>query len=97
MRQTFSEYHDPDEHLGLVGEDRADEYARPDRRLPMMLLTVAAMALFAGGLWFAYVQGTRHPAVIAPGDAVIVGATAASLAGLMLVAAVESIATAPAP
>src|SRR5229473_1390745 len=70
MRQTFSEYHDPDEHLGLVGEDRADEYARPDRRLPMMLLTVAAMALFAGGLWFAYVQGTRHPAVSAPADAV---------------------------
>src|SRR5216684_1361108 len=70
MRQTFSEYHDPDERLGLVGEDRADEYARPDRRLPMMLLTVAAMALFAGGLWFAYVQGTRHPAVSAPADAV---------------------------
>jgi len=70
MRQTFSEYHDPDEHLGLVGEDRADEYARPDRRLPMMLLTVAAMALFAGGLWFAYVQGTRHPVMSVPGDAV---------------------------
>src|SRR5229473_1574575 len=70
MRQTFSEYHDPDEHLGLVGEDRADEFARPDRRLPAMLLTAVAMALFAGGLWFAYVQGTRHPAVSAPGDPV---------------------------
>ena len=70
MRQTFSEYHDPDERLGLVGEDRADEFARPDRRLPAMLLTGLAMALFAGGLWFAYVQGTRHPAVSAPGDAV---------------------------
>jgi len=70
MRQTFSEYHDPDDGIGLVGEDRADEFARPDRRLPMMLLTGVAMALFAGGLWFTYVQGTRHPAVIAPGDAV---------------------------
>jgi len=70
MRQTFSEYHDPDERLGLVGEDRADEFARPDRRLPAMLLTGVAMALFAGGLWFAYVQGTRHPAVSAPGDPV---------------------------
>src|SRR5260370_34835042 len=70
MRQTFSEYHDPDEGIGLVGEDRADEFARPDRRLSTMLLTVVAMALFAGGLWVAYVQGTRHPAVIAPGDAV---------------------------
>ena len=70
MRQTFSEYHDPDERLGLVGEDRVDEYSRPDRRLPAMLLTGVAMALFAGGLWFAYVQGTRHPAVSAPGDPV---------------------------
>jgi hypothetical protein len=25
-------------------------------------LTIAAMIVFAGGLWFAYVQGTRHPA-----------------------------------
>jgi hypothetical protein len=71
MRQSYSEYRDPDEEgLGLVGEDRADEYSRPDRRLPMILLTVLAMALFAGGLWFAYVQGTRHPAVTASGDAV---------------------------
>jgi len=70
MRQTYSEYHDPDEGIGLVGEDRADEFSRPDRRLPTMLLTVLAMALFAGGLWFAYVQGTRHPAVTAPGDSV---------------------------
>lgn len=71
MRQNFSEYRDPDdEGLGLVGEDRTDEYSRPDRRLPMIFLTVLAMALFAGGLWFAYVQGTRHPAVTASGDAV---------------------------
>jgi hypothetical protein len=70
MRQNFSEYDDRDEGLHLVGEDRADEFSRPDqrldqrlgRRLPAMLLTVLAMALFAGGLWFAYVQGTRHPA-----------------------------------
>jgi hypothetical protein len=71
MRQNFSEYRDPDdEGLGLVGEDRANEYSRPDRRLPMIFLTVLAMALFAGGLWFAYVQGTRHPAAIGSGDAV---------------------------
>jgi len=71
MRQNFTEYRDPDdEGLGLVGEDRADEYSRPDRRLPMIFLTVLAMAVFAGGLWFAYVQGTRHPTVTASGDAV---------------------------
>lgn len=70
MRQTYSEYRDPDEGIGLVGEHRADEFSRPDRRLPAIFLSVVAMALFAGGLWFAYVQGTRHPAVPAPGDAV---------------------------
>jgi cell division septation protein DedD len=70
MRQTYSEYRDPDEGIGLVGEDRADEYYRPDRRLPTIFLSVVAMAVFAGGLWFAYVQGTRHPAAPAPGDAV---------------------------
>lgn len=70
MRQNFSEYSDRDEGLELVGEDRADEFARPDRRLPAILLTVLAMGLFAGGLWFAYVQGTRHPAASVPGGAV---------------------------
>jgi hypothetical protein len=70
MRQNFSEYSDRDDGLELVGEDRADEFSRPDRRLPAILLTVLAMGLFAGGLWFAYVQGTRHPAVSAPGGAV---------------------------
>jgi cell division protein FtsN len=70
MRQTFSEFHNRDEGLELVGEERDDEFPRPDRRLPMMLLTVFAMALFAGGLWFAYVQGTRHPAATAQGQAV---------------------------
>ena len=72
MRQTLSEYDDRHDGLGLVGEERADEYARPDRRLPTILLGVLAMALFAGGLWFAYVQGTRNPAagVARTGDGV---------------------------
>jgi hypothetical protein len=70
MRQNFSQFRDHNEGLELVGEDRAEEFSRPDRRLPAMLLTVLAMALFAGGLWFAYVQGTRHPAVTAQGDGV---------------------------
>ena len=80
MRQNFSQFRDHNEGLELVGEERANEVSRPDRRLPAMLLTVLAMALFAGGLWFAYVQGTRHPAVIAPGDAVPTSATASATA-----------------
>jgi hypothetical protein len=70
MRQNFSQFHDHNEGLELVGEERAEEFPRPDRRLPAMLLTMLAMVLFAGGLWFAYVQGTRHPAVTAQGDGV---------------------------
>ena len=62
MRQhAFGEYDDREDGYGLVGEERADELPPRDRRLPMLLLSVFAMALFAGGLWFAYVQGTRHP------------------------------------
>ena len=63
MRQPASHYDEREDEFELLGEERADEYAPRDRRLPALLLTVAAMALFAGGLWFAYVQGTRHPAV----------------------------------
>src|ERR1700686_3841561 len=70
MQQRLTEYDDRDNGLRLVGEDRADEFSRPARRLPTMLLTGLAMALFAGGLWFAYVQGTRHPAGNAQGGGV---------------------------
>jgi hypothetical protein len=70
MQPRLSEYDDRDDGLQLVGEDRADEFSRPGRRLPTMLLTILAMALFASGLWFAYVQGTRHPAASAPGEMV---------------------------
>ncbi len=50
MRQPFSEYDERDDGFGLVGEDRAEELPPRDRRLPMLLLTVCVMALFAGGL-----------------------------------------------
>lgn len=64
MRQPVSEYEEHDDGFGLMGEQRApDDYAPPrDRRLPALLLSVLVMAVFAGGLWFAYVQGTRHNA-----------------------------------
>jgi cell division septation protein DedD len=67
MRQQhlggYDEYHDSPE---LMGEDRGEEYYRPQRRWPAGLLTVGAMAVFAGGIYFAYVQGTKHGAPVAP-------------------------------
>jgi cell division septation protein DedD len=81
MRQPASQYpagHYPADAYGarddgyeLQGDERFEEAPRRDRRLPAILLTVCVMALFAGGLWFAYVQGTRHAAVsVAGGDGV---------------------------
>ena len=68
MRQTLSEFDDGEDGFGLMGEQRADEFAHPDRRPLTWLLAVAVMVVFAGGLWLAYVQGTRHPAATATGD-----------------------------
>jgi hypothetical protein len=76
MRQSASHYpdslYDRDEgDYGLVGEQRVEEYPPRDRRLPAILLTLAVMALFAGGLWFAYLQGMKHaPAAAAQRDGV---------------------------
>ena len=72
MRQPLGEYDDRNDDVELVGDDRADEFTHQERRLPMVLVSLFTMALFAGGLWFAYVEGTRHPsasASSAPGAA----------------------------
>jgi hypothetical protein len=68
MRQRLGEYEDYADSPELMGEERADEYYRPQRRWPASLLTIGAMIVFAGGLWFAYVQGTRHPAATGIGS-----------------------------
>ena len=70
MRQPASHYDDRYDAYELVGEERADEPVERDRRLPAIVLTLAVMALFAGGLWFAYVQGTKQAVAPASGDAV---------------------------
>lgn len=62
MRQTLVEFEEYDEGFGPVGGERAGEDARPPRRLPAIVLAVLAMAVFAGGLWFAYEQGRHHAA-----------------------------------
>lgn len=63
MSQPYSEYDERDDGFGLVGDERAEALPPRQRRLPMLLLTLFVMALFAGGLYFAYVAGTRHAAV----------------------------------
>ncbi len=70
MQQHLGEYEERDESVGLVGDERLDEFARPRRRLPTTLLTVVVMAVFAGGLWFVYQQGAGHTPGTAQGDAV---------------------------
>jgi hypothetical protein len=56
-------------HLGSIDPDRrAELYADPrdeqppprPRRVLATALALLVMGLFGGGLWFAYVQGTRH-------------------------------------
>jgi hypothetical protein len=56
----YDEYEERDGGFELVGEQRDGEPARGGRRRTAIALTLAVMVLFAGGLWFAYVQGTRH-------------------------------------
>lgn len=69
MRQQADDYEEQDHFLGVVGnEDRVAELSEQRRLLPTALITVAAMAVFAGGLWFAYVQGTKHGTAPAAGD-----------------------------
>ena len=69
MRQQLGDYEHEENFLGVVGDDRAVELSEQRRLLPTALITVTAMAVFAGGLWFAYVQGTHHaPVLQAAGD-----------------------------
>jgi hypothetical protein len=61
MRQAFGDYDDRTDDFELVGDEREADYPSPsDRRVPTIALTMLVMALFAGGLWFAYHLGARH-------------------------------------
>jgi hypothetical protein len=62
VAQPVPQYDEDEERDGdfeLVGEQR-EEPARGRSPLIAVVLTLAVMALFAGGLWFAYVQGMKH-------------------------------------
>jgi cell division septation protein DedD len=58
---------DPNERLDYAEEPPPDdEDYRPRRHLGGAVLAVAVMAAFAGGLWFAYHEGTKHAGGSAP-------------------------------
>lgn len=56
---------DPNERLDHVEEPHYEDELPPRRNLSGLALMLGAMALFAGGLWFAYHEGTKHPGVSA--------------------------------
>jgi hypothetical protein len=51
---------DPDRRAELFADTRDAEPQPRPRRVLATVLAVLVMALFGGGLWFAYVQGTKH-------------------------------------
>jgi hypothetical protein len=62
MRQALGEYDDRADEFELVGDERDDDYAAPERRIPSVLFSLLVVCLFAGGLWFAYHLGARRTA-----------------------------------
>jgi SPOR domain len=51
---------DPEERTGLYADPRDEEADPPPRRVLRIIGALLVMSLFAGGLWFAYVEGARH-------------------------------------
>jgi len=51
---------DPDRRAELFADTRDGEPQPRPRRVLATALALLVMGLFGGGLWFAYVQGTRH-------------------------------------
>jgi SPOR domain len=51
---------DPDRRAELFADAREEEPQPRPRRLLSTTLAVLVMLMFGGGLWFAYVYGTRH-------------------------------------
>jgi hypothetical protein len=58
---------DPDERIEFLDEERDTELSPRRRLVPRSLLALSIAALVGGGIWFAYVLGTHHPA--GPGGA----------------------------
>jgi hypothetical protein len=51
---------DPEERSELYADPREEDEERPRSRVLAIAVALGVMALFAGGLWFAYTQGMRN-------------------------------------
>jgi len=61
---------DPDRRAELFADTRDEEFQPRPRRLLTTALGLLVMALFGGGLWFAYIHQTRYSGGDVPGDQV---------------------------
>jgi hypothetical protein len=68
---------DRDERIELAADEPTGEAPRWNL-VPKPLINVLVMAGFAGGLYFAYVQGTHHPVTTAPAEAAVTTAQPAA-------------------
>ncbi|MGH7046861.1 MAG: SPOR domain-containing protein [Stellaceae bacterium] len=59
---------DPEERTGLYADPREEVPGTGSRRILTAAVTLLVMGLFAGGLWFAYVEGLHHAASPGSGD-----------------------------
>jgi hypothetical protein len=51
---------DPEERTDLYADPRDEDYAPRPRQLLRVVVALAVMGAFAGGLWFAYNEGNHH-------------------------------------
>ena len=59
MRQRLGDYEHEENFLGVVSDERAVELSEQRRLLPTALITVTAMAVFAGGKEVGRTTGAR--------------------------------------
>ncbi len=65
---------DPDEPTGYYADGEVADEVRPPRRIWRVGAALLVMAAFAGGLWAAYVVGTRHGGGSEPADVPLIRA-----------------------
>lgn len=78
---------DPEERLDHAEEEAPEEEYPQRRLLPAVMLGAGVLALFAGGLWFAYHQGAKHSSATSTSTVASAGTGAASTEQVPLIRA----------